>query len=316
MRTGPKLAAYGVTLAVVLGGGAAVGSAVGPIDVGTTTSGGADHDVHADPADGTEPASAAGGPDGPDGVAVPGGLAVAQGGYRLVVDSEAPAPHVASELRFRVVDAAGAALTRYEEEHERDLHLIVVSRNLVDYAHLHPTLDRAGEWSVELPALAPGSYRVFADFRPAGSEALTLGVDLAVDGTVPAVDVPPPGAETEVDGYQVTVEGEPRAGESELAFTVRRGDEAVRTDPYLGAAGHLVAIRDGDLAYLHVHPLDGDGDEIRFAAEFPSAGTYRLFLDFSHGGRVRTADFTVTVPDVSASDAVPAPADGHDDEGH
>ena len=82
-----------------------------------------------------------------------------------------------------------------------------------------------------------------------------------------------------------------------MGFAVSLAGESVRTDPYLGAAGHLVAIRDGDLAYLHVHPLDSDRDEVRFAAEFPSAGTYRLFLDFAHGGEVRTAAFTVEVPD-------------------
>ena len=63
--------------------------------------------------------------------------------------------------------------------------------------------------------------------------------------------------------------------------------------PYLGAFGHLVALRDGDLAYLHVHPVDSDEAAIRFVAEYPSAGTYRLFLDFAHDGVVRTASFTV-----------------------
>ena len=60
-------------------------------------------------------------------------------------------------------------------------------------------------------------------------------------------------------------------------------------EPYLGARGHLVALREGDLAFLHVHP---DADRLRFTAEFPSAGRYRLFLQFKAGGRVHTAAFT------------------------
>jgi orotidine-5'-phosphate decarboxylase len=32
---------------------------------------------------------------------------------------------------------------------------------------------------------------------------------------------------------------------------------------------------------------------VRFATTAPSAGTYRLFLDFKHGDVVRTAAFTV-----------------------
>ena len=57
--------------------------------------------------------------------------------------------------------------------------------------------------------------------------------------------------------------------------------------PYLGAYGHLVALRDGDLAYLHVHPAHGTatpGSAVGFDAEVPSAGTYRLFFDFQVDG--------------------------------
>jgi hypothetical protein len=75
-------------------------------------------------------------------------------------------------------------------------------------------------------------------------------------------------------------------------------------EPYLAAYGHLVALREGDLAYLHVHsegaPGDGRtpaGPEIVFTAQVPSPGSYRLFLDFRHGGRVHTAAFTVATGD-------------------
>ena len=84
-----------------------------------------------------------------------------------------------------------------------------------------------------------------------------------------------------------------------MTVTVRRDGEAV-TDlqPYLGALGHLVAIRDGDLAYLHVHPLDEisrpGGPAVRFAVDVLAAGTYGLFFDFSHGGTVHTASFIAT----------------------
>jgi hypothetical protein len=79
--------------------------------------------------------------------------------------------------------------------------------------------------------------------------------------------------------------------ESTLEFTVRRDGELVADLPdYLGAKGHLVALCDGDLAYLHVHT---DEERLEFAADFPSAGSYRLFLQFQGGDSVRTAEFTV-----------------------
>jgi hypothetical protein len=99
-----------------------------------------------------------------------------------------------------------------------------------------------------------------------------------------------------VDGYTVTVDGHLVAGRtSRLTLSVAKdGTPVTDLQPYLGSYGHLVALRVGDLAYLHVHPLetDGPGPGITFDVEVPTAGAYRLFLDFQHGGTVRTASFT------------------------
>ena len=56
-----------------------------------------------------------------------------------------------------------------------------------------------------------------------------------------------------------------------------------------------MALREGDLAYLHVHPTEDGDDAVSFMTEFPSAGRYRLFLQFKHDGRVHTAAFTQEV---------------------
>jgi hypothetical protein len=75
----------------------------------------------------------------------------------------------------------------------------------------------------------------------------------------------------------------------DLRFTVTRDGRPVAIGDYLGAKGHLVALREGDLAFLHVHP---DERSLRFEATFPTAGRYRLFLQFQVDGRVHTAEFT------------------------
>jgi hypothetical protein len=220
---------------------------------------------------------------------------------------------------FRLVDESGASVQEFTTLHERDLHLIVASRDLAVYHHLHPEHDGNGAWTIQLPPLTAGTYRVFADAQPTGSDAVTLGVDLiVVDGAAPSG---PPAVVTtaSVDGFDVTLTGEPQAGSSMLTFLVQRDGEAVTTEPYLGAAGHLVVLRVGDLAYVHAH-ADHDsatttGPSIAFDVSFPSPGAYRLFLDFAVDGTVRTADFTVQVADHGTT----APAGGHatpDPEGH
>jgi hypothetical protein len=87
----------------------------------------------------------------------------------------------------------------------------------------------------------------------------------------------------------------------EVRFTVfEDGRQAKDIEPYLGARGHLVVLREGDLAFLHVHPESGatEGSDIRFRIEYPSQGRYRLFLQFKLDGQVHTAGFTREVGDV------------------
>jgi hypothetical protein len=225
------------------------------------------------------------------------GLAVANRGLALqLADTELDRGRP-STLRFRIADPDGRPVRDFAVEHEKRMHLIVVRRDGQGFQHLHPTMDAAGTWSVPLTLAQAGAYRVFADFKH-DDRAQTLAADLAVDGSADYQPLPAPATTaTTQDGYEVSLDEQSvRAGrEAELRFTVRRDGQVVRTEPYLGAGGHLVALREGDLAYLHVHPGDEAGDSVPFMTEFPSAGRYRLYLQFKHAGRVHTAEFTQDV---------------------
>lgn len=281
MNAGAKLGAYGLVLVAALGGGAAVGAAAGPIDVDDAPA----HDMHDD-----DPAI----PTPSDNGDLPsiGGLAVAQSGYRLVTEDRLADR---GEFAFTIEGPDGDAVTAFDVEHDKRLHLIFASRDLSTFEHVHPELDETGRWSIELPELPAGSYRAFADFHPTGADKITLGVDLVSPGELATPTQLRPSSSDRVDGYDVELAGDLRPGSTSTAtITVERDGDQIETDPYLGARGHLVALRDGDLAYLHVHPLPDQGDgSVRFGVEFPSAGTYALFFDFAHDGAVRTARFVV-----------------------
>jgi hypothetical protein len=173
------------------------------------------------------------------------------------------------------------------------MHLIVVRRDLTSFQHLHPTLLPDGTWTTPLKLPAAGTYRVFVDFS-VGGKPTTLADDLQVDGDVRSRELPAPAKSAEADGFRVRLtDGAVRAGEeSELTFDVARNGSRVSLQDYLGAKGHLVALREGDLAFLHVHP---DANSLRFEASFPNAGCYRLFLQFQVAGHVHTAAFTLEV---------------------
>ena len=225
---------------------------------------------------------------------LPGGLQSSEQGYTLRVVST-PRAGAGRPLSFVVDGPDGAPVTAYDSVHERALHLIKVGRDGAGYEHVHPVLAADGTWTARL-TLAPGSSRLIADFTPTGGPALVLGTDVEVSGEYVARPATPVARTARVDGYRVTLTGDLQPGAaSPLTATITRdGDPVTDLQPYLGAFGHLVALREGDLAYLHVHPVEADaGPAIPFVAEVPSAGRYRLFLDFRHGGQVHTADFTL-----------------------
>ena len=295
MRAG----AFALALVVVFAAALLAGDAIGPAPADDR-----DPAAHADAAPDHEGSGSTQGGHG--GVAhgeaaAPHGLATADGGLRLVVASPELARGRTQRLRFRVVDAHDRPLRSFELGHERRMHAIVVRRDLTGFQHVHPHMGQDGTWSVPLRLDAPGSYRLYADFRHAG-EARTLASDLRVDGAANLVPLPAPAARAASDGGDAVLldAGRPRAGhERTLRFAVERDGEPVALAPYLGAAGHLVALREGDLAFLHVHPEEGKRADGRaaFAATFPSAGRYRLFLQYRVAPvlPVRTAAFTLEV---------------------
>ena len=221
------------------------------------------------------------------------GLAVSDEGFKLALGRRTAAPTEQFVFAFRILDARGRTVRDFDVAHTKRLHLIVVRRDMTGFQHLHPSQLDDGSWAMPLAVRDAGAYRVFADFST-GGRAYVLADDLLADGTVAWQPLPAPAHAVEIDGFQIQLnEGSAPVGDaSPLEFNVTRDGLHVQLQNYLGAKGHLVALRQGDLAYLHVHP---DPESLGFMAAFPSSGSYRLFLQFKVGGRVHTAAFTQEV---------------------
>jgi len=296
-----KLAGFAAALVVVLGASFGVARAVAP-DAGADHPSGATHgsmpmnmpmDMPMDmPMAGQKgTGDHAGGAAADPGPAALPGLAVAQSGYRLVPESTVVTSGPAQPFRFRLLGPDRQPVPRYDQLHEREVHLIVVRRDLTGFQHLHPARQSDGGWAVTMNVPTGGTWRAFADFEPSGGPGqLTLGVDIQVSGAFEAGAEPT--AATRPDPA-VTVRFD-RQGDT-IQTVVLRAGVPIQPDPYLGARGHLVALRAGDLAYLHVHPEEGGGPPVRFSAKMPTAGTYALFFDYQVDGTVRTAATTTEV---------------------
>lgn len=330
MNVPARLAAFAAVLGLAFGGAALAGAAIDPTDDTVTAEAGPDasqavsggEDAHGDSHGGVKQATPA--PADGHGGATPmaGGLAVREGGYAFEADRTHFTATPKASFSFRITDERGRVVRDgFELEHEKELHLIVVRRDTAVFEHVHPRKGRDGTWSVALDLRAAGVYRAYADFKLGGKKR-TLAADLFVPGPFKPSQLPAPASTDRA----LDTEGRPtgdiditlkapgvRAGlKTPLTFAASRdGQPLGALEPYLGARGHLVALREGDLAYLHVHPTEGGDEhahqgggmsseahsnETRFAATFPTPGRYRLFLQFKTGGEVRTVAYTVQVP--------------------
>ncbi|MFY9714029.1 MAG: heavy-metal-associated domain-containing protein [Microbacterium sp.] len=268
MDTGGRLALYGAGLMVAFGAAFAVAGAVAPGEAAATWAEKEEMNGH------TEDAGTA----AHDTADAPKGLSLSTDGFTL---ASIEAPAVVGEpgvLSFRILGEDGAPVTSYATAHDKELHLIVVRSDGDLFRHVHPELDEGtGAWSLPWTWTDAGTYRVYADFTPdeKGTYGLTLTRTVEVAGAF-APARPALTKTDEVDGYTVSLAGGLAAGAaSELAITVSRdGAPVTALEPYLGAFGHLVALREGDLAYLHVHaegddpqPGETSGPEIGFVAK-------------------------------------------------
>jgi methionine-rich copper-binding protein CopC len=230
-----------------------------------------------------------------------GGTMVSSGGYTLQPVRRSQPAGRAVEYAFRIVGADRQPATRFAVVHDKPLHLVVAGRDLAGFQHLHPTMTPDGLWTVPLTLPRAGAYRMFADFTVATADGVTtpmvLGVDHHVPGAATEIALPAASSQVQTGPFTVTMDGTPKAGTTvPIVFRVARSGAPgpAALERYLGAYGHLVVLREGDLGYVHVHPDPELADgAIRFNVSAPGPGRYRAFLEFQVEGEVNRAEFTL-----------------------
>lgn len=207
-------------------------------------------------------------------------------GYVLVTDADQPST---SALTLHVTGPDGRRVTEYTEAHGSQLHVVLIRPDLSGFQHVHP--DIAADGSFVVPIGQPGKWHIVIDAQPAGATApIVLATNVDDEVAVARVALPKPDDESTIGDLTVT--------RSNLQFTVssKDGSAVAGLEPYVGQPAHLIAVREGDLAYTHLHPASAvAGPTLSFHGALPT-GTYRLFLQFGYRGEVQTFAFTVVQP--------------------
>lgn len=246
-----------------------------------------------------------------------------------------------ARLSFEALDQQGAALRNLEWVHERPLHLLVVSEDLSRFDHIHPELRGGARYVVEHEFPAEGDYRLYADYTPPGGATRVESFRVSVGGDSAApVPLEPESKEATAGPLRVSWSADQSltAGRDlVLTFKVRDAASGLRIpdlEPYLGAWGHFVLIREGHNGFIHAHPIEegstaaeetaphvhGAGTEatgpppgrIRVAVNFSEAGRCKMWSQFQIDGEVHTAPFVLNVASatktVSEDPEIPADA--------
>jgi hypothetical protein len=168
-------------------------------------------------------------------------------------------------------------LNKIIPDHGHLMHLFLVRMpEMDDFYHLHPEESAAGTFTHDLPAVAGGSYAVFADIvRESGfPDTMTAKIDLPAGAqgkpltgddsstTAPklsrvqaSVTTVPLGADEHVE-WVLDAKTLQAQKPTLLRFRVTNKNGAPATDlqPYMGMAGHLVILRRDLSVFAHVHP--------------------------------------------------------------
>jgi hypothetical protein len=216
-------------------------------------------------------------------------------------------------------------------DHGKVMHLFLIGETApFAFAHLHPSTTDSVTFTAELPPLAAGRYRVFADIvhESGFDKTLVATIDLpappATAQTAQATQAPardsddawstmaavPRGDRVPLaDGSVLRwlVGGAPPVvgGDAGLRFVIDApdGSHAV-LQPYMGMAGHAVVERDDGAVFIHLHPMGtiSSASQMAFAVR-TAADT----VDGQVATRIATATAAAMPMPMPASDTVSFP---------
>ncbi|CAG7657029.1 hypothetical protein ACFQI7_34750 [Paenibacillus allorhizosphaerae] len=221
------------------------------------------------------------------------------------LSSEKPRAKQDTGVSIQIAGKDNKPIESLDVSHEKKLHLIVVSKDLSYFNHIHPEDKGKGAFQISTQFPAGGEYKLFADFVPTGMGSMTKSQWITVQGdAAKAVALEPEANLTKtVDGKEVTLTFDKLQAGKAVNMTFNIKDAASKKpitnlQPYLGAVGHVVVLSADASQYLHVHPTDekAAGPDAKFMTTFPASGIYKIWGQFQHEGKVFTVPFVVKVP--------------------
>jgi hypothetical protein len=249
---------------------------------------------------------------------VPGDpMATADYTMHVTIEPRAIKPGEKTKFRFAILHPlTGQPVTQFGEVHDKLYHLFIVSRDMKQFFHIHPQLQKDGSFTIEETLPAPGQYVMFSDFMPVGGGPQLIATPITTTGFDGDIASSWPNLKADsftknADGVKIDMQIEPAklvAGEEAdipIHFTDQKTDAPIKDlQRYLGAFGHAMLLSEDMTEHVHAHPAEmlegtditsGGGPDLVFHALFPKPGFYRMWLQFQRNNVLSTVPFTFRV---------------------
>ena len=208
-------------------------------------------------------------------------------------------------LEIFVEDKNGKSVNDFDVEHTKLMHLIVVSKDLSYFDHIHPEYIGKGKFEIATALPSGGDYEFIADFVPKDAAKATLMNWMYVEGkeAAPVPLVADKELVKVIDGVEISLKFDKALkADQDINMTYTVKDAKTKTpltniEPYLGAPGHVVILDQAAAQYVHVHPTDEEtkGPDLLFATKFPTVGKFKIWLQFLNNEKLVTVPFIVDV---------------------
>ena len=238
--------------------------------------------------------------------------------FKVECSPRAPKPNERIHLRFAFFNPkTGDQVKEFYITHDKLFHLFVVSEDLSEFQHIHPTFEADGTFTIETRLPVAGNYKIYADVYPHDGAPQVLQQNLATVGYSNDLVSALPHLKPDTslikiaDGMKIELKLEPSeiiAGQPvalKYHLTDAKTGEPIRDlVPYLGAWGHTLILSEDQADYVHSHPEETvpetadksklrGGPDATFNAFLPRPSIYRIWTQFQRGELLTTVSFTV-----------------------
>jgi hypothetical protein len=231
---------------------------------------------------------------------------------------KSPKPNEKIRLRFSIFNPkTREQVKEFYVTHDKLFHLFIVSEDLSQFQHIHPTFEPDGSFSIETVLPVAGNYKIYSDIYPHEGAPQVLQQNLTTAGYTNDLlgaqpRLTPDASLTKMaDSMKIELKAEPPqiiAGQPFLLkyhLTDSKTGGPIRDlVPYLGAWGHTLILSEDQSDYVHSHPEEvvpdspdraklRGGPDVTFNGFLPRPGNYRIWTQFQRGEVLTTVSFTV-----------------------